>query len=98
MCPGARREQDSYQNVHDCSRLRYGQRAQGRRGEQALAGDYAGAKRLYEEALATYRQIGDEGRVAVELNNIGAMLSQLGDLEGARQSFQQCSLRIACER
>src|SRR2546425_4651021 len=48
--PGARREQDSYQNVHDCSRLRYGQRAQGQRGEQALAGDYTGAKRLYEEA------------------------------------------------
>jgi hypothetical protein len=34
--PGARREQDSYQNVHDCSRLRHGQRAQGRRGDQAL--------------------------------------------------------------
>ena len=33
----ARREQRSYQDVHDRSRLRYGQRAQSRRGEQALA-------------------------------------------------------------
>ncbi len=36
--PGARREQGSYQDVHDGSRLRYGQRAQGRRGDASSRG------------------------------------------------------------
>jgi DNA-binding winged helix-turn-helix (wHTH) protein/tetratricopeptide (TPR) repeat protein len=52
-------------------------------------GDTVGAKRMYEQALATFRQIGNKLGVANELDDLGDVLLALGDLKGARQKYEE---------
>jgi serine/threonine protein kinase/tetratricopeptide (TPR) repeat protein/TolB-like protein len=52
-------------------------------------GDLPGADRLYEAALATYREIGNRGAEAGALNNIAVVLKSQGDLDRARQLYEQ---------
>lgn len=52
-------------------------------------GDTVGAKGMYEEALATYQQIGNKLGVANELDDLGDVLLALGDLKGAREKYEE---------
>ncbi|HKI03481.1 MAG TPA: tetratricopeptide repeat protein [Thermoanaerobaculia bacterium] len=52
-------------------------------------GDLPGARRLYEQALETGREIGNRGAEAGALNNIAVVLKSQGDLERARQLYQE---------
>jgi tetratricopeptide (TPR) repeat protein len=66
-------------------------------GERNLAealralGDFAGARRLHEQALEGYRRVlGDEHPVTLtSLNNLAATLWGQGDLVGARGLHEQ---------
>ncbi|HEX4965718.1 MAG TPA: tetratricopeptide repeat protein [Thermoanaerobaculia bacterium] len=51
-------------------------------------GDLPGADRLYEQALATYREIGNRGAEAGALN-IAVVLKSQGDLDHARGLYEQ---------
>jgi tetratricopeptide (TPR) repeat protein/tRNA A-37 threonylcarbamoyl transferase component Bud32 len=59
-------------------------------------GDLPGAQGLYEQALATYREIGSRGAEAGVLNNIAVVLARQGELDRARQLYEQ-ALAIARE-
>jgi tetratricopeptide (TPR) repeat protein/tRNA A-37 threonylcarbamoyl transferase component Bud32 len=59
-------------------------------------GDLPAAQALYEQALATDRELGSRGAEAGALNNIAVVLRNQGDLERARQLFEQV-LAIARE-
>jgi len=61
-----------------------------------LQGDFAAAKKTYEDSLSTFRAIGDRDGVARELNNIAAELQQFGDLNGAHRNLEE-SLAIWSE-
>ena len=50
----------------------------------AASGDFANAKKSYEESLAISREAGEKHESAVALANLGAALMQQGDLAGAR--------------
>jgi len=52
-------------------------------------GDLPAASQRYEEALATYREIGSRGNEAGALNNIAVVLKSQGDLDHARQLYQE---------
>jgi tetratricopeptide (TPR) repeat protein/tRNA A-37 threonylcarbamoyl transferase component Bud32 len=52
-------------------------------------GDLPGAQGLYEQALATYREIGSRGAEAGVLNNIAVVLRSQGELDRARQLYEQ---------
>ena len=56
-------------------------------------GDLAGAKKLYEQALETSRQIGNQLGVAGALDSVANVLGDLGDPAGARK-FSEQSLKI----
>ncbi|MBV8201369.1 MAG: tetratricopeptide repeat protein [Acidobacteria bacterium] len=59
-------------------------------------GDLPGARGFYEQALATYREIGSRGAEAGVLNNIAVVLRSQGELDRARQLYEQ-ALAIARE-
>src|ERR1700687_1202727 len=59
-------------------------------------GDLPGAQSSYEQALATYREIGSRGAEAGVLNNIAVVLRSRGELDRARQLYEQV-LAIARE-
>ena len=52
-------------------------------------GDLDAASRLYEEALATYHEIGNRGGEAGARNNIAVVLKSRGDLVRARQLYEE---------
>jgi tetratricopeptide (TPR) repeat protein len=52
-------------------------------------GDLAGAKRLYEQTLATCRQIGNQRGIAGALDNLANVLGDLGNLDEARKLSEQ---------
>lgn len=52
-------------------------------------GDAGGAKVMYEQALATFRRVGNKLGVANELDDLGDVLLALGDLKGAREKYEE---------
>jgi CHAT domain-containing protein/tetratricopeptide (TPR) repeat protein len=52
------------------------------------AGDYAGARRLYDEALAGWRKLGDSHEIIVTTNNLGYLFQRVGDDEAAREALE----------
>jgi tetratricopeptide (TPR) repeat protein/DNA-binding winged helix-turn-helix (wHTH) protein len=52
-------------------------------------GDAVGAKKMYEQALATFRKVGNKLGVANELDDLGDVLLALGDLQGARARYEE---------
>jgi len=52
-------------------------------------GDLDGALRIYQQALATYRQSGDQGKMASSLNNIADVFQVQGDLAAAERMYEQ---------
>jgi eukaryotic-like serine/threonine-protein kinase len=52
-------------------------------------GDALEAERMYEQALITFRQIGNSLAVANELDDLGDVMLALGDLKGARQKYEE---------
>ena len=57
--------------------------------EARAAGDLAGARKTYEEALAIRREIGDQNGTAATLREIGLILTNQGDAGGARAAYEQ---------
>ncbi len=73
-----------------------GSRAKALRVAGVLAwsqGKYERAKRLQEESLEMYREIGDKQGIAMSLNNLGNISYNQGDYEAARD-FHERSLAI----
>jgi predicted ATPase/DNA-binding SARP family transcriptional activator len=60
-----------------------------------IHGDYAIARGLAEEAIAQYRQIGDDEGVARTLSNLGAILHAQGDSVRAASILDECIERCA---
>ena len=54
-------------------------------------GDLAGARPLYERALAIYEKVlgPDHPRLATSLNNLASLLQAQGDLAGARPLYER---------
>jgi DNA-binding winged helix-turn-helix (wHTH) protein/tetratricopeptide (TPR) repeat protein/TolB-like protein len=52
-------------------------------------GDYAGAKRMYEESGAISEQTGNRSGVANSFNNLSQLLTEQGDLKGSLASCQK---------
>lgn len=59
-------------------------------------GDYASARRLFEESLAIRRELGDKKSVASALNNLGVIASMQGDYASSRVLYEE-SLTIRRE-
>jgi tetratricopeptide (TPR) repeat protein/tRNA A-37 threonylcarbamoyl transferase component Bud32/TolB-like protein len=59
-------------------------------------GDYTGARKNYEQALAVYRQIGAQRSIASAYNAVGNVLLDLGQLAAAESNYEQ-TLAIARE-
>src|SRR5882762_2611375 len=59
-------------------------------------GDYAGARKNYEQALAVYRSIGAQRGIASAYNGLGNVLLDLGQLAAAKSYYEQ-TLAIARE-
>ena len=59
-------------------------------------GDYAGARKNYEQALAFYRSIGAQRSIASAYNALGNVLFELGQLAAAKSYYEQ-TLAIARE-
>ena len=59
-------------------------------------GDFEPAARLFESALAAYRELGDRSGVASALNSLGSAARNAGDTERARAFFEE-SLSIRRE-
>ncbi|MEH1912570.1 MAG: tetratricopeptide repeat protein [Nostoc sp.] len=51
--------------------------------------DWAEAERLYQEALAIYRKLGDEVCEAIALNNLGGVAQNQGDYDHAESYYKQ---------
>ncbi|MEH2306693.1 tetratricopeptide repeat protein [Nostoc sp.] len=62
-------------------------RFQGNIAEQRR--DSAEAKRLYQEALVIYRELGDEECEAIALNDLGRVARSLGDFDRAESYYKQ---------
>jgi predicted ATPase/class 3 adenylate cyclase len=61
-------------------------------GAGALAhhqGDFEGARALYEESLAIFRQLGYQLGISELLNNLGILARYQGDYEGARVLYEE---------
>lgn len=54
-----------------------------------LQSDYAATRTFYEEALAIYRELGDEGNAAHSLLGIGEVDTEVGDFDSALALFEQ---------
>ena len=52
-------------------------------------GNFTDARKAYEDALAVFRSLGNQARVAASLNNIGNIYYDQGDLVQARQYYEQ---------
>jgi eukaryotic-like serine/threonine-protein kinase len=52
-------------------------------------GDYASAKKTFEEALLIFRQVGNKNYTAGALGNLANVLQAQGDLDGARKMHEQ---------
>jgi len=52
-------------------------------------GDYAEARRLYQESLDIAQQLGDRATIAQALNNLGLMAQDQGDYAEARRLYQE---------
>lgn len=61
-----------------------------------VRGDFVASRHYYEQALATYREIGDRGSQARLLSRLGVLAHTIGDYEEAH-AFQTESLAIARE-
>jgi predicted ATPase len=59
-------------------------------------GDYEGARELFEEALAIYRERGDLRGIASELTSLGVHRRLVGDYQSARPFFEE-SLSVCRE-
>jgi predicted ATPase len=67
-------------------------RAKALNGAGALAdylGDYASARRYFEDSLAISQALGDQRRIAAALNNLALVTSFQLDYAAARQMFEQ---------
>ena len=53
------------------------------------SGDYDEAERSFKEALAIFREIGDDRRAMPLLNNLGVIAESLGDFEAAAEGYEQ---------
>jgi len=51
--------------------------------------DHLEARKRYEQALATYRELDDQQNIGVELHNIAGELGDVGNLEEASAKFRQ---------
>ena len=58
-----------------------------------LQGDYAEARTLYDEALASFRALGDQAHFAHIATGLGFLAVQQGELEQAEATFAE-SLEI----
>jgi len=64
------------------------------RGDVLLdTGDFAGARKLYEEALRIFRQTGAQQKTAVTLSRLGSLSLFQGRSEEAKQ-YQEAALRL----
>jgi predicted ATPase/DNA-binding SARP family transcriptional activator len=54
-----------------------------------IEGDYAAARRFYEESLMIARDVQDDRRVAIALNNLGAIAKEQGDYRAARVFYEE---------
>ena len=54
-----------------------------------IQGDYSGARARYKESLALAETLQDTQRIAVVLNNLGAVDKEQGDYAAARASYEQ---------
>jgi tetratricopeptide (TPR) repeat protein len=52
-------------------------------------GDFAGARKAYEDSLAVFQELGAKERAASALNNIGNVYYEQGDLTHARDYYQR---------
>jgi tetratricopeptide (TPR) repeat protein len=52
-------------------------------------GDLAQSGKMFREAIAEFRQVGNEGGMATSLANFGALLVSEGDLSGARKLIEE---------
>jgi tetratricopeptide (TPR) repeat protein len=59
-------------------------------------GDYAYARSLFKESLLIQRELGDKGRIALSLLNLGQVVYAQGDYADARALFEE-SLAIRRE-
>ena len=82
----------------------------GKRENQALAavlhslgnlryqlGEYAEAKRLYQESMKISQELGDKSGVSRSLHQLGMLAQDMGDLDEARRLYQE-SMKIYQER
>ena len=53
------------------------------------SGDYEESGRSFKEALATFREIGDDRRAMPLLNNLGVIAESRGDFEAAVEGYEQ---------
>jgi tetratricopeptide (TPR) repeat protein len=53
-------------------------------------GDYAGAKKQFEDALAEYRAIGAQNGIRAVVERIGNVYYSLGQFSDARSNYEQC--------
>ncbi|HLY29967.1 MAG TPA: tetratricopeptide repeat protein [Ktedonobacterales bacterium] len=52
-------------------------------------GDYSGARKLYEEALAIWRELKERGGVGTDLNNLGNVAASQGDYVAAKRLYNE---------
>jgi len=55
----------------------------------AASGDFANARKSYEDALALSRQAGEKHESSVALADLGSLAMQQGDLSAAREKYQE---------
>ena len=56
-------------------------------------GDLVQSERMFREAIAEFRQVGNEGGMAASLANFGALLVSEGDLSGAKKLIDESIIK-----